>query len=78
MGNSIVKEEDAAEGVLKLLIEEKIIVRLLKIMESEEYYIRESQFLDYKKGGIIKPLKNTITSRSLTAFNDINNDILYN
>lgn len=41
MGNSIVKEEDAAEGVLKLLIEEKIIVRLLKIIESEEYYIRE-------------------------------------
>jgi hypothetical protein len=37
MGNSIVKEEDAAEGVLKLLIEEKIIVRLLKIIESEEY-----------------------------------------
>jgi hypothetical protein len=55
MGNSIVKEEDAAEGVLKLLIEEKIIVRLLKIIESEEYYIRESQFLDYKNGGIIKP-----------------------
>jgi hypothetical protein len=50
-----VKEEDTAEGVLKLLIEEKIIVRLLKIIESEEYSIRENQFLYYKNGGIIKP-----------------------
>lgn len=49
------KEEDTAEGVLKLLIEEKIIVRLLKIIESEEYYIRENQFLYYKNGRIIKP-----------------------
>ena len=45
MDNNFMKEEDAAEGVLKLLIEEKIIIRLLKIIESEECYTRESQFL---------------------------------
>lgn len=52
--NNIVKEE-AAEGVLKLLIEEKIIVRLLKIIEREEYCTNESQLKYYKNEGIIKP-----------------------
>lgn len=50
MGNSIVKEEGAAEGVLKLQIEEKIIVRLLKIIESEEYYVRESRSYTIRMG----------------------------
>jgi hypothetical protein len=54
MDNNIVKE-DAAEGVLKLLIEEKIIVRLLKIIENEKCYARESQLLYYENRGIMKP-----------------------
>jgi hypothetical protein len=55
MANNIVKE-DAAERVLKLLIEEKIILRVLKIIESEEYSTKDSQFKYYKSGRIIKPL----------------------
>ena len=58
-------KEVVVERILKLLIEEKAILRLLKIIENEEHCNRKHLFKHYNNGEIVTKSQGVMESTRL-------------